>query len=80
MAAPCALFDTSCAMAMPDSLISAFTRKTGMPASVALRTTPTEPSALAGSRMMALAPLVMAASIRFDSVLVSPLWAATVAS
>ena len=50
-----------------------------MLAAMAFLTAPTDPSALAGSRMMATAVLVMAVSIRVLSVLVSPLEAPTVA-
>ena len=49
-------------------------------AAMAFFTAPTEPDALAGSRMMATDLLVMAVSIRLLSVLVSPLDAPTLAS
>ena len=50
-----------------------------MPASTAFFTAPIEPSALAGSRMIATDLLVIAVSISVLSVLVSALWALTLA-
>ncbi len=45
-AAPWALLETSCALARPSWLISALTRKTGMPAATAFFTAPIEPSGI----------------------------------
>ena len=60
-------------------MISALTRITGMLAAIAFLTAPSEPLALAGSRMIATEWLVIAVSIRLLSVLVSPLVAPTLA-
>src|SRR5690625_1931741 len=79
MAAPWALFETSWALARPDSLISALMRKTGMSASSTFFTAPIEPSASAGSMIIATDWLEIAVSTRLFSSLVSPLWAPTVA-
>ena len=59
-AAPWALLETICALAMPCLVISALTRNTGMPASVAFWTAADVASAPAGSRMIALTLLLMA--------------------
>ena len=50
-----------------------------MSAATAFSTAPIEPLASAGSRMIATERFVIAVSIRFDSVLVSPVCAATFA-
>ena len=51
-----------------------------MPASSAFFTAPIDPSALAGSRMIATESFAIAVSTSVFSVLVSPSWAPTVAS
>nr|WP_321984342.1 hypothetical protein [uncultured Lichenicoccus sp.] len=61
------------AFASPSWLISASTRNTAMSAAMAFLTAPTDPLALAGSRMIRTAWFVIAVSIRLLSVLVSPL-------